>query len=120
MKMSRKTVKAVGKSVKASRTPAMRPRTKRVVAETEIDESATDLLFEVEDVAQLIAEVTGEDVAVEADGTAVTFDVAGDTFTCEADEETETVESSRKVVGRKPVSAGKTIPASRRKIAGRR
>ncbi len=119
MKMSRKTAKA-SRSVKAGRVIPQRPRTKRVFAETEVAEEAADLLFEAEDVAQLVAEITGEDVAVEADGTSVTFDVAGETYTCEADEDIEDVEASRKIRTSKRIAASKTIPARNRKIARRR
>jgi hypothetical protein len=67
------------------------------MSETEVAEEAADLLFEADDVAELIAEITGEDVSVEADETAVTFDVAGEKFTCEADEDDEVVESASRV-----------------------
>lgn len=71
-------------------------RNKRVMAETDVAPEAVDLLFEAEDVAQLVAEITGEDVEVTADETEVTFDVAGETFVCEAEEDSDVVESSRK------------------------
>ena len=92
-----------------------KPRTKRVMAETEVADEAQDLLFEAEDVAELIAEITGEDVKVEADETAVTFDVAGEQFTCEADEDDEVVESSSRVrAGRKIAASAKRRPIGRR------
>ena len=112
-------MKFTKKTVRASRT-AMRPRTKRIMADTDVAPEAADLLFEAEEVAQLVAEVTGEDVAVEADGTSVTFDVAGETYTCEADEETEEVEASRKVSGCRPVKASRTVPNRARKPVARR
>lgn len=102
-------------------------RSKRVMAETEIAKEATDLLFEVEDVAQLIAEVTGEDVNVAAEDDVVTFDVAGESYTCEAEEDTEVVESASrakkfarkvaasKTIGKRSVSAGKTVRKLSRK-----
>lgn len=80
----------------------------RVMAETEVAETAQDLLFEAEDVAELLAEVTGEDVKVEADETEVTFDVAGEKFTCEADEGDEVVESSSRMRrGARKISASR-------------
>ena len=92
-----------------------KPRTKRVMAETEVAEEAQDLLFEAEDVAELIAEITGEDVKVEADETAVTFDVAGEQFTCEADEDDEVVESSTRVrAGRRIAASAKRRPMRKR------
>lgn len=86
----------------------------RVMAETEVAETAQDLLFEAEDVAELLAEVTGEDVKVEADETAVTFDVAGEKFTCEADEADEVVESSSRMR-----RGARSISASRRPMRRR-
>ena len=106
---------------------AMKRRNSRIAADTDIDASATELLFEVEDVAELLAEITGEDVEVEADGAAVEFTVGEDTFTCEAEESDEVVESAtrirnkRKVSAttamrnRKAVKAGKTMRRVRRK-----
>ena len=40
-----------------------------------LDEEATDLLFEADDVAELVAEVTGEDVEVTSDENQVVFAV---------------------------------------------
>lgn len=112
MKFSKRTVRA-------SRN-AMRPRTKRIMAETEVAPEAADLLFEPEDVAELVAEITGEDVTVEADGTAVTFEVGEETYTCEAEEDIEEVESSTRVRGRKPVKASRLAGRAPRKAARRR
>ena len=84
---------------------AMKSRNARIKADTEVAEEAVDLLFETNDVAELIAEVTGEDVDVTADGEVVEFSV-GD----------EMVESSTRVrakyrvaasTGRRP--AGRTV-----------
>ena len=98
-----------------------KPMTKRPVkAETDIAPDAADLLFEAEDVAQLVAEITGEDVEVTADENEVTFEVAGEEFTCTAEEDIDEVESSKSIkrsmkrvaaskkpMGRKPM--GKTV-----------
>lgn len=81
----------------------------RVMAETEIAPEASELIFEVEDVAELVAEITGEDVDVTADENEVTFEVAGETFTCSAEEDIEEVESStRPKRSMKRVAASKT------------
>lgn len=79
------------------------------VADVEVDPSATDLLFEAEDVATLLAEATGQAVDVVADEDTVTFNVGEDTFTVEAEGDEEIVESSvNKVLrGRKPVAASR-------------
>lgn len=71
-----------------------------------IDPSATELVFETEDVAQLIAEVTGDTVEVEADADAVVFTVGDADYTVEPEGDEEILETSRKVLrGKKPVSA---------------
>lgn len=94
----------------------MKRRNARIKADTEVAEEAVDLLFETEDVAELIAEVTGEDVDVTADGEVVEFSVGDETYTCSAEPGDEIVESSTRVktkrrvaasTGRRP--AGKTV-----------
>ena len=76
---------------------------------------ATDLLFEAEDVAELVAEVTGETVEVEADGDVVTFAVGEEEFTVEADGDEEILESVRRNVrGKSRVAASRRPAASRR------
>ena len=69
---------------------------------------ASDLLFEAEDVAELVAEVTGEPVEVTADdsGNSVTFAVGENEFTVEAEGDEEVLEAVRKTFrGKKAVSA---------------
>ena len=104
---------------------------RRIAASTEVDgqgasvaPEASDLLFEAEDVAELVAEVTGE--AVE-----VTFAVGEDEFTVQAEGDEEILESVRKPMRNKrtvaastnrrtnrvPARSGRTIrkvPSSRR------
>lgn len=89
---------------------------------------ATELLFETEDVANLLAEATGEDVEVTTseEGDQVEFAVGEDVFTVTPDEgETEVLESVRRPMkGRKTVSAStkRRLSASKvtRKVAKRR
>ena len=76
-----------------------------VKAETEVATEATELLFETEDVAQLLAEVSGEDVEVTADGDVVTFAIGEDEFTVEAEGDEELVESSVAIRNKKAVAA---------------
>lgn len=87
-----------------------------------IDPSATELVFETEDVAQLIAEVTGDTVEVAADEDSVVFTVGDADYTVEPEGDEEILETSRKVLkGKKAVSA--STKASRkpaRKPAARR
>lgn len=65
--------------------------------EVTVDEEATDLLFEANDVAQLVAEVTGEDVDVTSDaGTGtVTFGVGDQEFTVEPEGDEEILEARK-------------------------
>jgi len=111
------------------------------VAEVTVDEAATELLFEAEDVAELVAEVTGEAVDVTVDDGMVTFAIGDDEYTVtpEGDEEiveeskrvrrsAKSVKASRKMPVRRPasakVAASRGIPARRvaasRKVATRR
>lgn len=141
-----KVKKITKKPVRASKrvaTRAQRPSTKRrVVAEDEIiddefvddevvddvdegeadvvvEPEATDLLFEAEDVAELVAEVTGEEVEVAIDDEAdtVVFTVGEDEFTVVPEGDEEVVESATKRTrGKRPVRASKKVPARRRTI----
>lgn len=85
---------------------------------------ASDLLFEAEDVAELLAEVTGQDIAVEADENTVTFEIGEDQFVVEAEGDEEILEATKKPLqGKKPVKASKRVaPAARpaRKPVARR
>ena len=101
-------------------------KTKKIVADEEVAVApeAADLLFEAEDVAELIAEVTDKVVEVTADGDEVTFAVgdaeAGEdieeyAITAEGDE--EIVEASRRILrGKRPVSAS-SRPMARKPMA---
>ena len=88
-------------------------------AEVTVDPEATELVFEAEDVAELLAEATGEEVAVTVDTDAVVFTVGEDEFTVEPDGDEEILESSRKVLkGKKSVKASRKVPAA--PVRGRR
>lgn len=84
------------------------------VADVEVADEASDLLFEAEDVAELIAEVTDEDVAVTVEDDIVKFEVGEDEFVVEAEGDEEILESTRK-----PLSGKKGVKASR-KVTKRR
>lgn len=78
------------------------------VEDVEIAPEATELLFEVEDVAELVAEVTGEDVTVDADENVVEFTIGDDeVYTVEPDDDAELVESAKDC--RKPVKASRRV-----------
>lgn len=72
-----------------------------------IEPEASDLLFEVEDVAELIAEITGEPVDVSADEESVEFAVGEDVFTVEAEGDEEILEATRR-----PLKNKRTVKAS--------
>lgn len=83
-------------------------------AEVVVDPSATELVFETEDVAQLLAEVTGDTVEVEADENAVIFSVGDADYTVEPEGDEEILETSRRVLrGKKPVAAAARTRAKR-------
>lgn len=141
-----KVRRAVKRPVRASKKLGTRPSTKRIVAEDEIiedeivddtvddagdvddgeaivDPAATDLLFEAEDVAELVAEVTGDvvEVAVDDEADTVVFTVgegdAAEEFTVEPDGDEEVLEAAtKKTVGKKPVKASRTIARKRRTV----
>lgn len=84
------------------------------VADVAVAPEASDLLFEAEDVAELLAEVTGQNVAVTAEEDQVTFEVGEDEYVVEAEEDVETLASTKK-----PLQNKKAVKASR-KVAPRR
>ena len=87
--------------------------------EVEIDPEATELLFETEDVAELVAEITGLPVEVTAEEDSVVFAVGDEEFTVEPEGDEEILES-RKVVAKTPVKASaqrKPVKASVQKKA---
>ena len=86
----------------------------RVVADAEVnvEPEASELLFEAEDVAELLAEVTGEVVDVTADSDQVVFSVGegedAQEFTAVPETDAEILESSRRNLrGKRTVSASR-------------
>lgn len=92
-------------------------------AEVIVDPEATDLLFEAEDVAELIAEVTGETVEVTVEDDSVEFAIGEDVYTVEAEGDEEVLEAATKKVlrGKRTIAANtKRRPAkapARRQVA---
>ena len=84
-----------------------------------VDPEATDLLFEAEDVAELIAEVTGEAVEVTVEDDSVEFAVGEDVFTVHAEGDEEMLEAcTRKTLrGKKSVAASTRRPAPKARVA---
>lgn len=85
-----------------------------------VDEEATDLLFETDDVAQLVAEVTGEDVQVTTDPEtdAVVFGIGQDEFTVTPEGDEEILEARRmpKKPAVKASTRTKTFSPSRKSV----
>lgn len=85
--------------------------------EVVVDPEASDLLFEAEDVAELVAEVTGEPVEVAVEDDSVTFSVGDDDYTVEPEGDEEILEATRRPMrGKRKVSAStrRSVAASRR------
>ena len=111
----------MGKIIKSSSRPDIVARRRRIFADDEIGDmdvapEASDLLFETEDVAELLAEVTGEDIEVTAEDTAVTFSVGDDDYTVEAEGDEEIVESSTRFNrSKRRISASRSYSKDQRK-----
>lgn len=91
--------------------------------EATVAPEATDMLFEAEDVAELVAEVTGEEVTVEVDDAddSVIFTVGEEEFTIEPEGDEEILEASRKVLkGKSVVRASRKAPAARKAVRASR
>ena len=91
-------------------------------ADVEVAPEATALLFETEDVAELLAEVTGEPVSVEAeDGDdTIKFTVGENEYTVEPDGNEEILEAARKPLANKRKVAASAKPAARSATASGR
>ena len=87
-----------------------------------VDDEASELLFETEDVAELVAEITGMDVDVTVDDEAdsVTFGVGKEEYTITPEGDEEVVESSTKKFRSRKVAASRARRAARRVSASRR
>lgn len=92
-----------------------RKRPIRANEEVIIAPEATELLFETEDVAELVAEVTGETVEVSAEEESVTFAVGDEEYIVEAEGDEEFVEASTLIPrNRRPVGASTRRPIARK------
>ena len=80
-----------------------------------------EILFEASDVAEVLAEVTGEpvDFTVDDETTEVTFTVGDDEITVTPEGDEEVVEQSTRVIGKK-VQASKMAKPARKVSASRR
>ena len=88
----------------------------------DVDPAATDLLFETEDVAQLLAEVTESEVTadVDEDTDAIVFTVNDQEYLVEPEGDEEILEATRKSLrGKKSVKAStvrKRFAGARRRV----
>lgn len=90
-------------------------------AEVTVDEEATELLFEAEDVAELVSEVTGLPVDVTVDEDEVVFAVGDDEYTVTPEGDEEIVEQSKRMrKGARRVSASRKMSRPARKVAASR
>lgn len=82
-----------------------KPKAIKANSEVEVAPEAAELLFETEDVADIIAEATGEVVTAEAEEDIVTFTIGegeeAEVIVAEAEGTEEVLEASTKVVGKK-------------------
>lgn len=69
-----------------------------MVDDTMPEDVASDLLFEADDVAELLSEVTGEEVGVDTDEDTVIFTVGDDEYTIEAEGDEEELTACTKPV----------------------
>lgn len=104
--VTRKPLKAVKADEEVEETPVPEE-----TPDTEVAPEATELLFETEDVAQLLAEVTDEDVTVDVDDDTdeIVFTVADEEYTVAPDGEEELLEASTRIMGKKRVSAASKL-----------
>lgn len=88
----------------------------------EVPAEESELLFEVEDVAEVLAEVTGEpvDYTVDDETTEVTFTVGEDEITVTPEGDEEVVEESTRVRGRKIAAARRMRRQAARKVSASR
>lgn len=113
-KANKKSVKAscvTRKPLKAVKADEEVEEIKETTPEAEVAPEATELLFETEDVAQLLAEVTDEDVTVDVDDDTdeIVFTVADEEYTVAPDGEEELLEASTRIMGKKRVSAASKL-----------
>lgn len=84
--------------------------------EVNVDPEISEVLFEAQDVGEILAEVTGEDVDVYSDQDTgdVIINVGDEEYTITPDEDAEEVTSAKKPAARRPVKASTRRGAVRR------
>jgi hypothetical protein len=90
-------------------------------AEVTVDDAATELLFEAEDVAELVSEVTGLPVDVTVDEDEVVFAVGDDEYTVTPEGDEEIVEQSTRMrKSARRVAASRRMARPARKVSASR
>lgn len=92
-------------------------------AEVNVEAEASELLFEAEDVAELVSEISGQPVDVTVDEDQVVFTVGDDEFTVTPEGDEEIVEESTRMRRARTVKASNKMPARRpsaRRVAASR
>lgn len=102
--------KASRKPVNASRRPIRAEE--EMIEDVPMMDDPGELLFEATDVADLLAQVTGEDVDMDMDDNAVVFTIGEDEYTIEPEGDEEVLEAVRKPLrNKRPVAANtKRVP----------
>lgn len=124
-KKNKRTVKASRVAARAAQRRAIRASEEEIeeveeVADVQVDPEVSDILFEAEDVAELLAEVTGQEVAVTAEDDVVTFEVGEEAYAVEAEGDEEILESTKRPLRDKaPVKASRRVGA-RKPVRARR
>ena len=115
---TRKPVRAADETIEDM--PPVEDATPGEGADTDVDPAATDLLFETEDVAQLLAEVTDSEVTadVDEDTDSIVFTVNDEEYVVEPEGTEEMLEASTRVLRSK--RAVKASSARNRLVGARR
>lgn len=105
-KASRKPVNASRKPIKAE---------EEMIEDVPVMDDPSELLFEATDVADLLAEVTGEDVNMDMDDNKVVFTIGEDEYTIEPEGNEEVLEAVRR-----PLRNKRSVAANTQRIPNRK
>lgn len=118
---SKKNIKANTRRIRAAEEPIEEQEgTEGGTGSVSVDPEATELVFETEDVAELLAEVTSEDVEVVADENEITFTIGDTDYTVQAEGGEEVLEASTSVRRRNAIRANTQRVNNRRPVAASR
>lgn len=119
---SKKNIKPSTRRIRASEEPIedQAPAEGGEGGSVNVDPEATELVFETEDVAELVAEITGEDVEVVADENEITFTIGDTDYTVQAEGGEEVLEASTSVRRRNAIQASRKAANARKPVAASR